>query len=120
MEWVETHVGRFWNACLKAAPMRTWAMVLAAPPLTGLLAWIIYIVAYNKWMISPLIESLRLNIVANIAYGLLFLIGLVVVALTGVSFAAQLSKTGVNLNVADDGDHNPPAATVTTTTEVKV
>lgn len=95
-------IGRIWRALLLAASVRQWAMILAAPALTALVAAIIYIVQRDGW--SGAVEALRLSIMANVAYGALFLVGLVVVALTGTQVVANISKDGLKFDVRDDDD----------------
>lgn len=103
-------IARIWRALLAAASVRQWAMILAAPALTAVVAAIIYIVQRDGW--SGAVEALRLTIMANVAYGALFLVGLVVVALTGTQVVANISKDGLKLNVRDDDDE-PQALAVT-------
>ena len=93
---------RIWRALLKAASVRQWSMILAAPALTAVVAWIIHIIQRDGWSAS--VETLRIHVLANIGYGALALVGLVVVALTGTQVVASVGKTGVNIDVQSDDD----------------
>ena len=93
-------IGRVWSAMLRAASLRTWAMIGGAVPMTMTVWWIIGIVKDKAWGQSVL----QVNVLANIAYGSLLLIALIFVALTGTSIAANVGKGGANISLHSDDD----------------
>lgn len=109
-------IGRVWKACLAAGGLRTWAIIAAAPILTGYACWLTWAVWKGPWVIAR--QGQQLDILGWALWGALILIALILIALTGLGVAATITKGGLTLNVGDD-DH-APAATVTTTTETTI
>jgi hypothetical protein len=93
-------LGNVWSGMLKAASVRTWAIIGAAPILTATVWAIIKVVSDRAWGQSVL----QINVLANIAYGSLIIISIIVAALTGTSIAANVSKGGAGLTLTQDDD----------------
>jgi hypothetical protein len=85
---------------LLAAPIRLWALILAGPPLTGLAAWLVYLVRYG-WPTGT--EVQRLEILGWALFGVLGLVAIIVVGLALVRLEAEtrLGKFSIG---ADDND----------------
>jgi hypothetical protein len=101
-------IARIWRALLKVAGIRTWAIIGAAPILTATVWAIIGIVANRSWGQSVL----QINVLANIAYGSLIIISIIVAALTGTSIAANVGKGGAGLTVTQDDDDEAKTVSV--------
>jgi len=86
---------------LLAAPIRLWALILAGPPLTGLLAWSVYLVRY-RWPADR--AQQQLEILGLAIYGLIALIAVIVVSLASVKLEAE-TKLG-RLSIGGDHDHD--------------
>lgn len=90
----------FRNA-LMAAPLRLWAIILAAPPLTGTAIWQTYIVWKGGWPAER--AEQQLNIMAWTSMANWLLLGVIIVALASV----KLKGTGpggasFEIDAADD------------------
>lgn len=101
-------ISRIWYALLAAASVRTWAIIGAALPLTLIVGVIIHIVSDKSWG-QPV---LQLNILANLGYGPLIIIFVIIAALTGSAVVASVGKGGGSLSLKSDDDDEPVQAKI--------
>jgi len=109
-------MGRLWREMMKAAGVRTWAIIGAGVIGTALGMWRTWIVWKGPWPIDR--AQQQLDIIGWALWADLIINAVIVIALTGLGVAASVSKTGVTLNVGDDD--NKQTATVTTETKTTV
>lgn len=100
---------------MKAAGIRTWAIIGAGIVGTALGIWRTWIVWKGPWPLER--AQQQLDIIGWALWADLIINAVIVIALTGLGVAASVSKGGLTLNVGDD---DKPQATVTTTTETTV
>ena len=96
-----------WLALLRAAPVRLWALILAAPPLTAYAIWTTHIVWRGPWPADR--AQQQLAIIGWALCGALLLIAVIVIALAAVKVkAVGLGGTSFEVD-ADDPPPNCPA-----------
>lgn len=98
--------GKLWAGMMKAAGLRTWAIIGAAVAMTAFAGWHTWIVWKGPWPAAAF--KVQLDIIAWGLWGALIIIFVIVVALTGISVTAALNKSGLNLNVGDEEHPAPP------------
>lgn len=89
---------------LLAAPIRLWALILAGPPLTAFLGWLVWIIWRGSWPLE--LAGRRLEILGGIAGGLVVLVAIVVVSLAAVKLEAE-TKLG-KLSIGGENEHDDP------------
>ncbi len=110
-------IGRIWRSMLDAAPVRLWAMILAAPPLTTFACWLVWIVWKGPWAKGS--DPQQLLILGWALWGSLVLIGVIVGALAMVKLNVS-APGGFHAELDSDDDKPTALTTTTTTTETKV
>lgn len=110
--------GRTWRGALRAAPLRVWAMFLAAPVLTLAAVGQTFIVWRGPW--PETLARQQLEIIGWAHLIVLALIGVIVAALAAVKVKAA-GPGGLSLELENDDDTAAPAATTapTPTTEMQ-
>lgn len=98
-------LSKAWDKLLHAAPLRIWAIILGAPPMCALVAYVINHLAHLAVQPEPVREALALAI-ANIGYGMLGIVAVIVCALAAVSLVVRgPSGWTMGINDDDDDDH---------------
>lgn len=114
-------IRRFYNKLLgSAAFMQLVVLACAGPVFTVLVTWIVYLINAARW--APAHQALQLGIMRDVAFGLLFLLGIVLVAMTaglirGVKFTLP-GGTSAEINL--DEDDETTQVQVETQTQVSV
>lgn len=91
-------IARIWTAAFAQGNLRLWAIILGAPPLCGILVWVIYLIRYG-WPVDR--AQQQLSALFYISLGLLALVGVIVAALAMVKVRATVPG-GASFEV--DGD----------------
>lgn len=107
-------IARIWDALIKAAPVRLWALILAGPPLTIFSAGLVGIVWRGPW--PDRLAGQQLTILGYALFIALAVIAVIIIALASVKVKGQ-GPGGLNFEV-DAADDAPPVVTTTTTTAV--
>lgn len=94
-------IARIWSAALAHGSVRLWAIILGAPPLCVMLSVLVGLI---RWGWSADTAALRLSILGNIAYGLVFAILIIVVALATVKVRATTPAGSVDIGGADEAE----------------
>lgn len=102
-----------WRAFIALA-----ASIAGAAVLTGYSIWVIHLLA--SFPITPETAPLLIGALANSNYGLLAIVGAVLLSL-GLAINRRTLKGSIGTAnfEASGGDDTPAAATITTTTEIK-
>ncbi len=103
-------VGRIWRAAIQAAPVRVWAIILGAPPLTLFASWLTRIVWKGPWPIAAAPQQLQ--ILGWALWGVLGLLAVIVVALAAVKVRAT-GVGGTAVEIGGGGDAPPTSTTET-------
>lgn len=107
---------RLWNGALNAAPIRLWALLLWSPVVTGLDAWIIYMVR-NGW--PPEAAHQQLNILGNALYIHATLLGVIIVTLAAIHVSARgWGGSGIDID-GSGGDSKKAVVTATIESHVE-
>lgn len=93
-------IARLWSACLSAAPLRLWALILAGPPLTGFAGVLVWAAWFGPWGADR--QEQQLTILGFALYGCLGIIAVIIVSLASVSVKAQ-GPGGTSFEVDGDG-----------------
>jgi len=112
-------IGGIWTALLAAASVALWAQIgagIAGTIGAGCIVWIIW---KGPW--TPAVEQSRVNGLVGIAFALLGIVVVALVAIAGLRLGVKASKAGFDASVERDDDEVTKQAitTTTTTTEVK-
>ncbi len=108
MRWLTAPIGALLRAMVAAAPVRLWAMILGAPPLTALACWFTWIVWKGPWPVER--AQQQLDIIGWALWGALALIGVIVISLASVKVKAA-APGGAAFEVDGDADDPPPRTT---------
>lgn len=109
-------IGRVWDKALTAGSLKDWAIIMGAPPLCALTAWVIHIL--SNLAVQP--EPVRIPIVmaiANMGYLTQVTVLTIVAALAAVSLVVR-GPGGWQVGVNDDEESKPTVVTTTTETVV--
>ena len=109
-------VGRTWDKLLRAAPVRVWAIILGAPPLCGMVLYILHLLAGLAVQDEPVRVPVVMAI-ANMGYLLILTVLVIVVALAAVSLMIR-GPGGWEFGVNDDDE--PDTTRITTMTETVI
>lgn len=83
-------ISRLWNAALRAAPLRLWALMAAGPALSAAAVGLVFIVWRGDWP-----EALRGKQLDFLGWSLLLVIGLIgVIVVTLAAVKARVSGPG--------------------------
>lgn len=93
-------IGRIWRALILAAPVRVWAIILAAPPLTAFAGWLVWIVWKGPWPVAS--ADHQLTILGQALLCALALIAIIVIALAAVHVRATLPGGSVEVGGAEE------------------
>lgn len=107
--------GRAWRGALRAAPLRVWAMIGAAPALTLAAVGQTFIVWRGPWPES--LARQQLEIIGWAHLIVLTLIGVIIAALAAVRVKAA-GPGGLSLELEGDDDGAPQTVKTTIETEV--
>ncbi len=107
--------GRVWDKLLKAAPVRVWAIILGAPPLCGMVLYILHLLAGLAVQDEPVRVPIVMAI-ANMGYLLIATVLVIVVALAAVSLMIR-GPGGWEFGVNDD---EPDTTRITTHSETTI
>lgn len=91
-------IGRIWSAAFAQGSLRLWAIILGAPPLCGILAWVIYLIRYG-WPVER--SQQQLSALFYIALGLLALVAVIVTALATVKVKATIPGSSLEIDGED-------------------
>lgn len=110
--------GRIWVGALRAAPIQEWWKAGGQMALTAFAGAIVLILWLGPWTLD--VETKRVDWLGGLA--VLALVGVMVyaVAATNMRLNLRAGRGGIEANMAGDDDPAPPAATITTTTEVQL
>lgn len=92
-------IGRIWTAAFAQGNLRLWAIILGAPPLCGILVWVVYLIRYG-WPVTR--AQQQLSALFYIALGLLALIAVIVTALATVKVRATIPGSTLEIDGDDD------------------
>lgn len=81
-------IGRVWSAAFAQGNLRLWAIILGAPPLCLGAAWVIRIL--EKLATAENVDAAIARYIAFMGYGILSLVGIIVVALATVKVRATI------------------------------
>jgi hypothetical protein len=93
-------IARIWTAAFAQGNLRLWAIILGAPPLCGIVVWVIAILEKLATAPDPVREAL-VNHIADLGKMIVLLVGVIVVALAAVKVEATMPG-GSSLKI--DGD----------------
>lgn len=112
-----TRLAAIFDAMIKAATVRTWALIAAGPVQIGFAAWLVTIIAWGRWL--PAQEPQRLWFLGTALLTTLGVNAVIVVALAAARVSGH-GPGGISLDIAS-GAEPPPTnkITVTTTAETK-
>lgn len=91
-------IGRIWTAAFKQGSLRLWAIILGAPPLCGMLVWLVWLIRYG-WPVER--AQQQLTILGFALYGLILLVGVIVVSLATVKVKATTPAGSVEIDGED-------------------
>lgn len=95
-------LGRLWNALLKAAPLRLWAMILAGPPLTVSATALVAIIWQGGW--PEALRAKQLDFIGWALIGNIALLAIIIVTLAAVRVRGT-GPGGTSIEIdADDDD----------------
>jgi len=94
-------IGRIWAAAFAQGNLRLWAIILGAPPLCGIVVWVIDLLRYAATAPEPMREG-PINHIADIGKMVVILVGIIVVALATVKVRATIPGSTLEI----DGDDN--------------
>lgn len=89
-----------------------WGMIA----MTGCAACLVAIIWKGPWEAHR--QGQQLDILGWTLCGVLLIIALLAIALTGLGVAASVSRSGVSLNVSDEDGRHPLEVKTTTRTEI--
>lgn len=98
---------------LKAAPLRLWALISLSPIISGMAAWLIYMIR-NGW--PPEAAHQQLNILGNTLYIYAALNGIIIITFAAVRVSGH-GPAGLAFDVDGGSGDNQKRAVVTTTVE---
>lgn len=107
--------GKIWSGALAAAPVRLWALLAGAPIITGLDAWLIYMVR-NGW--PPEAAHQQLNILGNMGYIHATLLGVIIITLAAIHVSAR-GFGGSGIDIDGSASDNHKKVEVKTTVEAR-
>lgn len=90
-------IARIWRAAFRQGSLRLWAIILGAPPLCGMIGWLIYLIRYG-WPVT--LAEKQLSALFYICLGLLAIVAVIVVALATVKVRATIPGSSLEI----DGD----------------
>lgn len=91
-------IGRIWAAAFAQGNLRLWAIILGAPPLCLGAAWVIRIL--ERLATAEAVDAAIARYIAIMGYGILALVGVIVVALATVKVRATIPGSSLEI----DGD----------------
>lgn len=94
-------IGRVWSAAFAQGNLRLWAIILGAPPLCLMAGWVIHILkglATASEVNAPIAAA-----IAYMGYGILALVGIIVVALATVKVRATVPGGSFEVDGDDEG-----------------
>ena len=91
-------IARIWSAAFAQGNLRLWAIILGAPPLCLMAGWVIRIL--EKLATAENVDAAIARNLAFMGYGILALVGIIVVALATVKVRATVPGGSVEI----DGD----------------
>lgn len=110
--WLADAPARVWRAVFRQGNLRLWAIILGAPPLCGMVIWILDLLARLAVAADPVRVELALAI-ADIGKLLTLIIGVIVVALSTVRVRATIPAGSLDVGGSPDlpfgGETQAPA-----------
>lgn len=101
VRWLDGVFTRVWRALFRQGSLRLWGIILGAPPLCGIVIWIIDHLARLAVAADPVRVDLALAI-ADIGKMVTMIIGIIVVSLATVTVRATLpSGAGIAVGGSD-------------------
>lgn len=95
-------IGRFIRFMFAPAQLRLLAIILAAPPLTAFVGWMVHLVVDHAWPADR--AEQQLEILGRAIDIVLIIIGVIIIALAMVKVKAT-GVGGIGLEVGGDDDH---------------
>ena len=92
-------IGRIWSAAFAQGNLRLWAIILGAPPLCLGAAWVIRIL--ERLATAESVDAAIARYIAIMGYGILALVGIIVVALATVKVRATVPGGSVEIDGED-------------------
>lgn len=89
-----------WNAAFRVGNLRLWAIIAGAPFLTGLAVWLVQIVR-TGWPAER--AEQQLTILGYALFGVLALVGVIVIALATVKVRATTPAGSLEVGGQDEG-----------------
>lgn len=100
LRWLDGAITRVWRALFRQGNLRLWAILAGAPVLCAGAVWLVWLVRYG-WPEDR--AEQQLTILGFTLYGVVTLIGIIVIALATVKVRATLpSGAGIAVGGADD------------------
>ena len=93
-------IARIWTAAFAQGNLRLWAIILGAPPLCLGAAWVIRIL--EKLATAETVAAPIARYIAIMGYGILALVGVIVVALATVKVRATIPGSTLEIDGDDD------------------
>lgn len=107
-----SRLGAVFEALIKAATVRTWALIAAGPVQVGFAAWLVTIIAWGGWSTAQ--EQQRLWFLGTALLTTLGVNAVIVIALAAARVTGH-GPGGISLDIASGGEPAPAPAKVTMT-----
>ena len=101
LHWLLAIPARCWRAAFAVGNLRLWAIILGAPPLCFMAGWVIDILAGLAVHDEPVREPV-VKAIAYMGFGILALVGIIVVALATVKVRATTPAGSLDIGAAGE------------------